>query len=104
MRRKSYVDEIMENTKGVQFQAKNGTKDQEIQELLRLWFEKISCDMAVYLENACIYPRANKFNPETAIMDVLRLRVFYDHKFEHAIKLLQHSVIPCQSPDCIKLS
>ncbi|GBB93936.1 hypothetical protein RclHR1_02260001 [Rhizophagus clarus] len=85
-------------------ESKNRTKDQEIQELLFLWFERIRLDMAVYLENACMYPRANKFNPETAIMDVLRLRVFYDHKFEHAIKLLQHSIIPCQSPDYITLN
>jgi hypothetical protein len=60
--------------------------------------------MSAYLENTCIYSRADKFNPEIAIMDVLRLRVFYNHKFNHAIKLLQHSIIPCQSPDSIKLS
>ncbi|GBB89088.1 hypothetical protein RclHR1_15760004 [Rhizophagus clarus] len=87
-----------------EWESKNRTKDQEIQELLSLWFKKLRFDMAEYLENACIYPRENKFDPETAIMDVLRLRVFYDHKFEHAIKLLQHSIIPCQSPDCITFS
>ncbi|CAB4432939.1 unnamed protein product [Rhizophagus irregularis] len=80
------------------------TKDQEIQKFLRLWFGNMSLDMAKYLKNACTYPRADQFNPETAIINVIRLRVFYDHRFSHVVKLLQHSIIPCQSPDSIKLS
>jgi hypothetical protein len=54
-------------------------------------------------ENACKYLGANNFNPETAIIDVFRLRVFYNHKYEAAIEFLQHSIIPCKSPECITL-
>ncbi len=73
-------------------------------ELISLWYAKISDDMGTYLENACKSLGANYFNPETAILDVLRLRVFYNYKFKHAIELLQHSIIPCQSPEYIMLS
>ncbi|CAI2184958.1 17720_t:CDS:2 [Funneliformis geosporum] len=85
-------------------ESKNRTKDQEMRELLPLWYEKISNDMGVYLENACKSLGANYFNLETAIIDVIRLRVFYNYKFKHAIELLKHSIIPCQSPECIILS
>ncbi|CAG8703464.1 12322_t:CDS:2, partial [Racocetra fulgida] len=84
-------------------ELKNRTKDQEIQELICSWFERMSHDMAIYLENACKSLGTNYFNLETAIIDVLRLRVFYNHKFKHAIELLQHSIIPSQSPECIIL-
>jgi len=77
------------------------TKDQEILKLVELWFEKICTDMARYFKNACEYLCANNSNPETAIMDVLRLHVFYNHKYKAAIELLQHSIIPCKSPEYI---
>ncbi|CAG8640318.1 11576_t:CDS:2, partial [Funneliformis caledonium] len=83
-------------------QRSNGrAKDLVLQEFIWSWYNKICSDMAKYLENACEYFGANNLNPETAIMDVLRLRVFYNHKFKEA--LLQHSIIPCQSPECIVL-
>ncbi|CAG8767701.1 679_t:CDS:1, partial [Acaulospora morrowiae] len=85
-------------------ELKNMTKDQEIRELIHGWFERMALDMAVYLEDACSFLGANSLNPEIAILDVLRLRVFYNHNFKQAIKLLQHSIIPCQSPECIVLS
>ncbi|CAB4404858.1 unnamed protein product [Rhizophagus irregularis] len=80
------------------------TKDQEIRKLIRSWLVEMSCDMAEYLENTCKYVGANNLHPEKAIMDVLRLRVFYNQKFSHAIELLKHSIIPCISPDCIMIS
>src|SRR5581483_11585540 len=85
-------------------ESKNRTKDQEMQKLLHLWYKKISLDMGVYLENVCKSLDVNYFNSETAIIDILRLRVFYNYKFKHAIELLQHSIIPCQSPECIILN
>ncbi|CAG8727538.1 12589_t:CDS:2, partial [Acaulospora morrowiae] len=84
----------------------NKTKDQknqEIIELLEKWYKMIRMDMAEYLENACKYLDANNLNPYRAIIDILRLRVFYNQKYESAIKLLQHSIIPCKSPECITL-
>ncbi|PKY38074.1 hypothetical protein RhiirA4_536974 [Rhizophagus irregularis] len=80
-----------------------GTKNQVLQELIPVWHHKICSDMAKYLETACEYFGVNQFNPEKAIMDVLRLRVFYNHNYMEAIKLLQHSIIPCKSPECIVL-
>ena len=80
------------------------TKDQELRKLIRSWFVDMSSDMADYLENACKYVGANNLHPEKAIMDVLRLRVFYNQKFSHAIELLKHSIIPCISPECITIS
>ena len=59
--------------------------------------------MAKYLETACKCFGADHINSETAMMDVLRLRVFYNHNYKEAIKLLQHSIIPCKSPECIVL-
>ncbi|CAG8765477.1 17365_t:CDS:1, partial [Acaulospora morrowiae] len=79
------------------------TKDQVIQEVIRLWYENICSSMAQYLGSACKYFGANNSYPEKAIMDVLRLRVCYNNKFKEAIELLQHSIIPCQSPKCIIL-
>lgn len=64
----------------------NRTKDQEMRVLIRLWFEKMSTDIADYLEDACNYVGADNLYPEKAIMDVLRFRVFYNQKFRHAIK------------------
>ncbi|CAG8499656.1 3005_t:CDS:2 [Scutellospora calospora] len=84
-------------------ESKGRSKDQELRELLCSWFKQISHDMAVYLENACKSLGANNINSETAIIDVLRLRVFYNCKFKQAIELLQRSIIPCQSPECIIL-
>ncbi|CAG8607187.1 15365_t:CDS:1 [Acaulospora colombiana] len=84
-------------------ESKNRTKDQEILELLDSWSKKLSFDVATYLENVCKWLKANNFNPETAIMDVLRLHVFYNYKFKQAIELLQHSIIPYQSPKYIIL-
>ncbi|CAG8596153.1 22448_t:CDS:2 [Racocetra persica] len=55
-------------------ESTNRTKDQEIRELICSWFERMSHDMAIYLENACKSLGINYFNPETAILDVLRLR------------------------------
>ncbi|CAG8724307.1 12869_t:CDS:2, partial [Acaulospora morrowiae] len=84
----------------------NRTKDQKTQEITKLikkWYEMICKDMAEYLENACKYLDANNLNPDRAIIDVLRLCVFYNQKYESAIKLLQHSIIPCKSPECITL-
>ncbi|CAG8633928.1 12355_t:CDS:2, partial [Acaulospora colombiana] len=84
----------------------NRTKDQKNQEIIKLiekWYKMICEDMADYLENACKYLDANNLNPDRAIIDVLRLRVFYNRKYESAIKLLQHSIIPCKSPECITL-
>ncbi|CAG8784662.1 4068_t:CDS:2, partial [Gigaspora rosea] len=78
-------------------------KNQEIIKLIEKWYKKIRSDMAEYLENACKYLKANNLNPDRAIIDVLRLRVFYNQKYESAIKLLQHSIIPCKSPECITL-
>ncbi|CAB4410810.1 unnamed protein product [Rhizophagus irregularis] len=92
----SLVRELISNRKPT-----NRTKDQEMRELIRSWFEKMSTDMADYLEDACNYVGADNLYPEKAIMDVLRLRVFYNQKFRHAIKLLQNSIIPCESPECI---
>jgi hypothetical protein len=82
----------------------NKTKDQEIRKLLRSWVEDMSFDMANYLENTCKYVGTNNLHPEKAIMDVLRLRVFYNQRYNHAIELLKHSIIPCESPECIILS
>jgi hypothetical protein len=85
-------------------QRSNGKKkDQVIRELIPVWQDGIRSSMAVYLGNACEYFGADNLNPEKAIMDVLRLRVFYNHRFKEAIELLQHSIIPCQSPECIVL-
>ncbi|PKY40633.1 hypothetical protein RhiirA4_538971 [Rhizophagus irregularis] len=84
--------------------SRNRTKDQEMHELISLWYAKISNDMGTYLENACKSLSANYFNPEIAILDVLGLRVSYNYKFKHAIELLQHSIIPCKSPEYIMLS
>src|SRR3954453_11786129 len=64
----------------------------------------MSFDMADYLENAYKYVSANNLHPEKAIMDVLRLRVFYNQKFSQAIELLKHSIIPCISTECIIIS
>jgi hypothetical protein len=78
-----------------------GTKDQVLKELVPLWYNVICSDMAKYLETACEYFGANRIDPEKAIMDILRLRVFYNQNYKEAIKLLQHSIIPCKSPECI---
>ncbi|CAG8594865.1 7108_t:CDS:2, partial [Acaulospora morrowiae] len=84
----------------------NRTKDQknqEIIELLEKWYKMIRMDMAEYLENTYKYLDANNLNPNRAIIDILRLRVFYNQKYESAIKLLHHSIIPCKSSECITL-
>ncbi|CAB4410650.1 unnamed protein product [Rhizophagus irregularis] len=78
------------------------TKNQVLQKLIPLWFCNICFDMTKYLEIACGYIR-KRISPEKAIMDVLRLHVFYNHNYTEAIKLLQHSIIPCKSPECIVL-
>jgi hypothetical protein len=78
-----------------------GTKNQVLKELVPLWYNDICSDMAKYLETACEYFGANRIDPEIAIMDILRLRVFYNQNHREAIKLLQHSIIPCKSPECI---
>ncbi|GBB96505.1 hypothetical protein RclHR1_02770007 [Rhizophagus clarus] len=80
-----------------------GTKNQVLKELVPLWYHNICSDMARYLEIACEYFGVNRIDPEKAIMDILRLRVFYNHNYMEAIKLLQHSIIPCESPECIVL-
>ncbi|CAG8766882.1 44448_t:CDS:2, partial [Gigaspora margarita] len=82
------------------------TKDQKNQEIIKLiekWYKMIRADMAKYLKNACKYLDANNINSDRAIIDVLRLCVFYNQKYESAIKLLQYSIIPCKSPECITL-
>ncbi|CAG8568829.1 810_t:CDS:2 [Funneliformis mosseae] len=79
------------------------TKDQVLRELIPLWQHEICSSMADYLANACEYFGADNLHSEKAIMDVLRHRVFYHHEFKEAIELLQHSIIPCQSPVCIVL-
>ncbi|RGB24210.1 hypothetical protein C1646_676537 [Rhizophagus diaphanus] len=85
-------------------QRSNGKKkDQVLRELILVWQDRICSSMADYLENACEYFGADNLHSEKAIMDVLRLRVFYNHRFKEAIELLQHSIIPCQSPKCIVL-
>ncbi|CAB4440545.1 unnamed protein product [Rhizophagus irregularis] len=80
-----------------------GTKNQVLQELIPLWHNNTCSDVAKYFETTCEYLGADHINPEKAIMDVLRLRVFYNHNYMEAIKLLQHSIIPCESPECIVL-
>jgi len=82
-------------------ESTNRMKDQEMQELLHSWNVKMSLDLAEYLEDTCKYMGTNNLHLEIAIMDILRLRVFFNRKFSHAIKLLQHSIIPCKSPECI---
>jgi hypothetical protein len=85
-------------------QRSNGkTKDLVLREVIQLWYDDILSGMEKYLKNACEYFGTDNLNPEKAIMDVLRLRVFYNHKYKEAIELLQHSIIPCQSPECIIL-
>ncbi|CAG8705902.1 16658_t:CDS:2, partial [Funneliformis caledonium] len=85
-------------------QRSNGkTKDLVLREVIQLWYDDIFSGMEKYLKNACEYFGTDNLNPEKAIMDVLRLRVFYNHKYKEAIELLQHSIIPCQSPECIIL-
>ncbi|CAB4410823.1 unnamed protein product [Rhizophagus irregularis] len=79
------------------------TKDQVLRELIPLWQHEICSSMADYLANACEYFGVDNLHSEKAIMDVLRHRVFYHHEFKEAIVLLQHSIIPCQSPECIVL-
>ncbi|GBB97806.1 hypothetical protein RclHR1_30730001 [Rhizophagus clarus] len=84
--------------------SSNRTKDEEIRKLIRSWLVCMSSDMANYLDDTCKYVGANNLHPEKAIMDVLRLRVFYNQKFSHAIELLRHNIIPCISPECITMS
>ncbi|CAI2188342.1 16004_t:CDS:2 [Funneliformis geosporum] len=79
------------------------TKNQVLKELVPFWYNRICSDMAKYLETACEYFGVNRVDPEKAIMDILRLRVFYNQNYKEAIKLLQHSIIPCKSPECIVL-
>ncbi|UZO21680.1 uncharacterized protein OCT59_014067 [Rhizophagus irregularis] len=61
----------------------NRTKDQEMRVLIRLWFEKMSTDIADYLEDACNYVGADNLYPEKAIMDVLR----HDESFSEEITI-----------------
>ncbi|CAB4410769.1 unnamed protein product [Rhizophagus irregularis] len=79
------------------------TKNQVLKALIPLWYNNMCSDMAKYLLTACEHFGADHINPEKAIMDVLRLRVFYNHNYMEAIRLLQHSIIPCMSPECIVL-
>ncbi|CAB4431593.1 unnamed protein product [Rhizophagus irregularis] len=95
----SFVRKLISERKSM-----NRTKDQEMRKLIRSWVVDMSSDMADYLDDTCKYVGANNLHPEKAIMDVLRLRVFYNQKFSHAIELLKHSIIPCMSPKCISVS
>ncbi|RUS22580.1 LOW QUALITY PROTEIN: hypothetical protein BC937DRAFT_88367, partial [Endogone sp. FLAS-F59071] len=77
-----------------------GSKEQEIRELIKIWHQRMCTDMAKYLRNTCEL-LGDKIDPYQAILDVPSGCFQFDLQ---AIALLQHGILPSKTPAYITLS